>query len=85
MWKLYLKIDKFCKAIEPFSTFEWSYSTDNTQAMWDYLSKEDQQLFNFNMVGFNWTKYLINHYQGVRRYLNENDSTLEISRIKYKR
>lgn len=85
MWKLYLKIHKFSRAIEHFCTNKWSFSNDNVQAMWDHLSKEDQRLFNFNMVKFNWTKYLIDHYQGIRRYLNEDDSTLEADRIKYKR
>ncbi|XP_039305313.1 fatty acyl-CoA reductase wat-like [Solenopsis invicta] len=86
MWKLYLKIHKAIKAIKPFCTNEWSYSTDNVQAMWDHLNKKDQQLFNFNMIEFDWTKYLIDHYMGIRLFLlDENDNTLEISRIKYKR
>ncbi|XP_071651510.1 putative fatty acyl-CoA reductase CG5065 isoform X2 [Temnothorax longispinosus] len=86
MWKLCKKVDKFSNAIEPFCTNEWSFSTDNVQAMWSRLSKKDQKLFQFNMVGFDWTKYLFDHYMGMRLYLlNEDDSTLEISRIRYKR
>ncbi|KAG5343876.1 FACR1 reductase, partial [Acromyrmex heyeri] len=86
MWKLYMKIGKFCKAIEPFCNTEWTYSTDNIQSMWDNLNEKDQQLFKFNMVEFNWTEYLINYYQGLRRYLlNENDSMLKVSRMKYVR
>ncbi|KAG5311334.1 FACR1 reductase, partial [Acromyrmex insinuator] len=86
MWKLYMKVDKFCKAIEPFCNTEWTYSIDNVQSMWDHLKKEDKQLFNFNMMEFNWTEYLINHYQGMRLYrLNENDSMLKVSRMKYTR
>ncbi|KYN44336.1 hypothetical protein ALC56_01201, partial [Trachymyrmex septentrionalis] len=86
MWKLYMKVDKFCKAIEPFCNTEWTFSIDNIQSMWDNLNEEDQQLFKFNMVEFNWTEYLINHYQGMRLYqLNENDSMLKVSRMKYAR
>ncbi|EGI66352.1 Putative fatty acyl-CoA reductase [Acromyrmex echinatior] len=86
MWKLYMKMDKFCKAMEPFCNTEWTYSTDNIHSMWDNLNEKDQQLFQFNMVEFNWTEYLINHYQGLRRYqLNENDSMLKVSRMKYVR
>ncbi|XP_071570403.1 fatty acyl-CoA reductase wat-like [Temnothorax nylanderi] len=86
MWKLCKKVDKFSNAIQPFCTNEWSFSTDNVQAMWSHLSEEDQKLFQFSMVGFDWTKYLIDHYMGIRLYLlNEDNSTLEISRIKYKR
>jgi len=86
MWKLYMKIHKFCRAIEPFCNKEWSFSTDNVETMWDHLSGKDQQLFKFSMKGFDWTNYFIDHYKGIRLYLlNEDDSTLEISRIKYKR
>ncbi|KAG5337752.1 FACR1 reductase, partial [Acromyrmex heyeri] len=86
MWKLYMKVDKFCKAIEPFCNTEWTYSSDNIQSMWDTLEERDKQLFKFNMVEFNWTEYLINHYQGMRLYrLNENDSMLKVSRMKYAR
>ncbi|XP_039305576.1 fatty acyl-CoA reductase wat [Solenopsis invicta] len=86
MRKSYLKIHKATKAIKPFCTKEWSYSTDNVQAMWDHLNKKDQQLFNFNMIEFDWTKYLIDHYMGIRLFLlSENENTLEISRMKYKR
>ncbi|KAG5307557.1 FACR1 reductase, partial [Pseudoatta argentina] len=86
MWKLYMKVDKFCKAIEPFCNTEWTYSTNNIQSMWDTLEERDKQLFKFNMVEFNWTEYLINHYQGMRLYrLNENDSMLKVSRMKYAR
>ncbi|KYM75387.1 hypothetical protein ALC53_14083, partial [Atta colombica] len=86
MWKLYMKVDKFSKAIEPFSNTEWNYSTDNIQSMWDNLNEKDQQLFKFNMMEFNWTEYLINYYQGIRFYqLNENDSMLKDSRMKYAR
>ncbi|KAG5337722.1 FACR1 reductase, partial [Acromyrmex heyeri] len=86
MWKLYMKVDKFCKAIEPFCNTEWTYSTDNIQSMWDTLEEKDKQLFKFSMMKFNWTEYLINHYQGMRLYrLNENDSMLKVSRMKYTR
>jgi len=81
-----MKVDKFSKAIEPFSNTEWNYSTDNIQSMWDNLNEKDQQLFKFNMMEFNWTEYLINYYQGIRLYqLNENDSMLKDSRMKYAR
>jgi len=85
LWNLYTKVDNFCKAVEPFCNNEWTYSTDNVQAMWDNLSKQDQRLFKFNMIGLDWRKYFIDHHQSIRYLLNEDDSTLEISRIKYKR
>jgi len=54
--------------------------------MWNRLNEKDQLLFKFQMKEFDWTKYFVNHYEGMRLYLlNENESTLEVSRIRYKR
>ena len=86
MWKLYSKIHKASKAITHFALHKWNFTDDNVQALWDRLSEEDRQLFKFNMIGFDWTKYLIDCYKGMRLYLfNEDDSSLENSRIKYRR
>jgi len=85
MWKLYKKIHKYSNAVAPFLK-QWSYSRDNVEEMWNRLSEKDQQLFKFQMKEFDWTKYFVNHYNGMRLYLlNEDESTLELSRIKYKR
>ncbi|XP_036146805.1 fatty acyl-CoA reductase wat-like [Monomorium pharaonis] len=86
MWKLYTKIDKFFDALGHWIEQKWTYSTDNVDAMWNRLNEKDQQLFKFSMIEFDWEKYFIGHYLGIRRYLlKEDDNTLEISRIKYKR
>jgi len=61
-------------------------SNDNVEKMWNCLNKEDQQLFTFQMKELDWSKYLVNHYKGIRLYLlKEDDSTLERSRVRYKR
>ncbi|CAL1688895.1 unnamed protein product [Lasius platythorax] len=86
MWKLYSRVHKSAKLTSYFAANKWKFNDNNVQAMWDRLSEEDQQLFNFNMIGFDWIKYLIDCYKGIRLFLlNEDDSTLENSRIKYRR
>ncbi|XP_011700569.1 PREDICTED: putative fatty acyl-CoA reductase CG5065, partial [Wasmannia auropunctata] len=86
MLQFFIKREKDVELLRPFLIKDCNYSTDNVQAMWDYLSEKDQQLFKFNMVGFDWKKYLMDYHNGIRHYLlNEDDSTLKISRIKYRR
>ncbi|CAL1685291.1 unnamed protein product [Lasius platythorax] len=86
MWKLYSKVHKAVNVNSHFVVNKWDFADDNVKAMWDRLNKEDRQLFKFNMIGFDWTKYFIDCYKGMRLYLfNEDDSTLENSRIKYRR
>jgi len=85
MWKLYKKIHKHSVAILPFLN-QWSYSRDNIEEMWNRLNEKDQLLFKFQMKEFEWMRYLVNQYKGIRLYLlNEDESTLEFSRIRYKR
>jgi len=85
VWKLYKKVHTHADLTEPFIK-PWVFSRDNVEAMWNRLNKKDQQLFEFQMKKFDWTKYFVNHYMGIRLYLlNEDESTLEVSRIRYKR
>ncbi|XP_067213507.1 putative fatty acyl-CoA reductase CG5065 isoform X1 [Linepithema humile] len=86
MWTLYKKIHIACEAVAPFCLNENIISNDNVEAMWNNMSKDDQQLFKFDMKAFDWPTYLSDYYKGIRLYLlNEDDSTLKINRIKYKR
>lgn len=69
-----------------FITEQWNFSRDNVEGLWNRLNEQDQQLFKFNMKKFDWSKYFFDLSKGIRFYLlNEDDNTLEISRIRYKR
>ncbi|XP_032686153.1 putative fatty acyl-CoA reductase CG5065 [Odontomachus brunneus] len=86
IWKLYEMFHKYQNAVNYFKLHSWTHSEDNIQAMWRSMNKNDQFLFDFNMKGFDWQKYLEDHFKGVRLYLLKDDlSTLEESRIKWKR
>ncbi|XP_032678988.1 fatty acyl-CoA reductase wat-like [Odontomachus brunneus] len=86
IWKLYGKIHKFNNMISYFMMNNWTHTNDNIQAIWRRMNKNDQFLFDFNMKGFDWSKYLEDHFRGMRLYLLKDDlSTLEVSRIKWKR
>ncbi|XP_011865825.1 PREDICTED: putative fatty acyl-CoA reductase CG5065 isoform X3 [Vollenhovia emeryi] len=86
LWELYRKIHNTTYAMAPFITRRWIFSCDNVEAMWNHLKEQDRQLFMFYMKKFDWTTYFVDHFKGIRFFLlNEDDSTLEISRIRYKR
>ncbi|XP_014484801.1 PREDICTED: putative fatty acyl-CoA reductase CG5065 [Dinoponera quadriceps] len=86
MWKLYKRIHDYCNSVEYFLVREWTYTDNNVHAMWQSMSENDQLLFNFNLKGFNWLKHVDNIIKGMRLYLFKEDlSTLEASRIKWKR
>ncbi|XP_032686172.1 putative fatty acyl-CoA reductase CG5065 isoform X1 [Odontomachus brunneus] len=86
IWKLYGNIHEFNNMISYFIMNNWTHTNDNIHAIWRRMNKNDQFLFDFNMKGFDWSKYLEDHFRGMRLYLLKDDlSTLEVSRIKWKR
>lgn len=86
MWKAYRKIHNMDYTLEPFAIKCRTYSRDNIEAMWNRLNEQDQQLFKFSMKNFNWMKYFVDHYKGIRFFLlHEDDSTLDISRARQKK
>lgn len=79
-------MDALDKEVSYYLLRNWIYVEDNVHAMWRSMNKDDQLLFNFNMKGFDWSKYMENSFKGMRLYLLKDDfSTLEASRIKFKR
>ncbi|XP_012265211.2 fatty acyl-CoA reductase wat-like isoform X1 [Athalia rosae] len=83
LWKMYKKIHKFSNVISYFATHQWHFSNDNVRAMWSRLDSKDQQLFLFNMKGFDWHTYFQDYIKGIRIYLFKDDlSTLRASRVR---
>ncbi|XP_020290991.1 putative fatty acyl-CoA reductase CG5065 isoform X1 [Pseudomyrmex gracilis] len=86
MLKVYQKTHTVMKILSPFTLNDWICSNRNVQMMWNRLSTQDQQLFDFNMKNFDWETYFHNFCKSVRLdLLKQNDSTLESARIKRKR
>lgn len=86
MWKMCERLLRFCNAINYFCVNKWTYTDDNLQAMRGRMTKMDQQLFDFNMKGFDWASYAESHFIGIRTHLFKEDmSNLEDCRSKFAR
>lgn len=88
MLKLYQKIHKNLEIIAPFTHSNWHYETHNTQRLWQRLSAQDQQLFEFDMSSLDWDDYLYNTLGGMRIFLGKEDpgaESLERGKKKLKR
>ena len=61
----------------PYARIEARFSTSNTAELWAWLSKEDQQEFDFNVKRIDWRTYLAKvHLPGLKRnLLNIRDET----------
>jgi len=81
MVKVVHKMHKAQKAIEYFSTNEWSWSNDNVEKLYKELSKEDQNTFNFDLSTLHWPDFIADYVKGTRQYLFKEDlSTLDQAR-----
>lgn len=68
-----LKIDKVLGALEYFTTHEWNFRTGNMWIVWDALSEEDQQVFDFDLRKLHWPAYFEKYCLGIKLYILKED------------
>jgi hypothetical protein len=56
-----------------FSSHVWKFTNSNIQELWEKINEDDKKLFDFNIGGLDWDKYLYNYVRGVRLYLMKDD------------
>lgn len=67
-------MQKSTSALEPFTTNSWNWSNDNVLKLSDSLSKEDREVFGFDIrTEFDWMDYLTSYVMGIRTYLFKSD------------
>lgn len=82
----YQKIHKQCDMLRYFVENEWTFDMTNTKHMWNLMTPSDKELFNFDMVAFDWSEYSINSLWGMRKYLaKEEPDTIPKARKLLKR
>jgi fatty acyl-CoA reductase len=71
--KIYKKINRFCNVLSYFSTHEWKFTNNNIQELWKKLNEDDKKVFDFDIDGLDWDRYLYNYVRGIRIYLLKED------------
>ncbi|XP_016954058.1 fatty acyl-CoA reductase wat [Drosophila biarmipes] len=77
MVERYRKIDEGMKSLFPFTRRNFEIKTNHTDQLWQSMSPEDKETFNFDMSSLNWDEYFINVMYGVRLYLFKESPTEE--------
>ncbi|XP_055693258.1 putative fatty acyl-CoA reductase CG5065 [Lutzomyia longipalpis] len=67
--KLLTKYHDGMEKLRYFSTRQWEFKNDNVKKLFNYLSSEDQKLFNIDVSRMSWEDYLENYVLGFRTYL----------------
>ncbi|XP_017148812.1 fatty acyl-CoA reductase wat [Drosophila miranda] len=73
--KAYRKVHENVVALFPFNKKTFWFSRDNTEALWNHMSTEDQSVFNFNMENMNWDDYFKSTLNGMRLHLFKEPPT----------
>ncbi|KAH8318828.1 hypothetical protein KR074_007319 [Drosophila pseudoananassae] len=77
MIRLYEKIHKTIEILAPFVDTSWRFGTENTQRLWQSMSAEDQNLYDFDMRSLNWDDYFLQALAGIRIYLGKEEPGAE--------
>ncbi|XP_044735342.1 fatty acyl-CoA reductase wat-like [Chrysoperla carnea] len=86
MLKVFQKINRFLFVISYFTTREWKFNNQNVQNLNKKLSKEDQELFLFDMKKLNWNTFFETYILGIRIYLVKDPiTTLEAAKKRWTR
>lgn len=86
MMQIYRKVHKFCAVMSYFSNGIWRFSNNNTRRLYDRLTKEDQQLFSFDMRTVHWETLVEDSIRGLRTFVvKEDPNNVENAIKRYKR
>ncbi|XP_017004489.2 fatty acyl-CoA reductase wat [Drosophila takahashii] len=75
--KLYRKIHKNIAVLGPFSSTTWKFDSSNTMELRQSMSKEDRNLFDFDMARLDWSDYFKSAMYGMRLYIGKEQPTAE--------
>ncbi|MSQ11587.1 MAG: hypothetical protein EXR48_02645 [Dehalococcoidia bacterium] len=60
----------YARLYGPYAEARCQYLTHNLRSVWDSLTEEEQQRFNFDMKSIDWANYLKEvHIPGIRKFL----------------
>lgn len=58
-----------------FLTNGWKFEDQNTVTLFDNLSQDDKQIFNFDVRDIDWTEYILIWCLGLRKYVIKDGLT----------
>ncbi|XP_017039645.1 fatty acyl-CoA reductase wat [Drosophila ficusphila] len=72
---LYRKIHKNIAVLGPFSSSSWNFDTKNTMRLRETMSKEDLEIYDFDIALLDWHDYLKSAMYGMRLYIGKDQPT----------
>ena len=58
-----------------FACNQWNFDDQNTAVLYSNLSKEDQEIFNFDLQNIDYREYLTSVFIGFRKYILKDGLT----------
>ncbi|OMO68800.1 Male sterility, NAD-binding protein [Corchorus olitorius] len=58
------------KCYQPFTTYPYRFSMNNTERLWEFMSEDEKKKFEFDLKSIDWKHYIINvHIPGLRKHV----------------
>ncbi|KAJ1355437.1 hypothetical protein KIN20_012834 [Parelaphostrongylus tenuis] len=70
---LYSRVWRMVETLHYFTTHEWTFRSKNLPKLWEALSVEDQQIYNFDIRQLDWNSYLFDYVMGIKRYILKDE------------
>ncbi|VDN57898.1 unnamed protein product [Dracunculus medinensis] len=71
--RMYGKVWRMVETLHYFTTRGWNFETNGLLEIWNSISDDDKQVFNFDVRQIDWDSYLFDYLMGIKRYiLGEN-------------
>ncbi|XP_022224972.2 fatty acyl-CoA reductase wat-like [Drosophila obscura] len=75
MLKIYQKIHTNIMLLRPFTCRSWKFDLKNRDHLWQCMSPQDQDIYQFDMLALDWDSYFTRALRGMRMYLCKEPSS----------
>ena len=80
------KLHTQIKVFDFFSSHQWLFDDSNTRKLLNQMSKQDREIFNFDVDEVNWSSHVDDYVLGIRRLiLKEDDKSINMARERVSR
>lgn len=83
--RIHKRMLKASNCLTYFTTHQWTFKSNNVQALLGEMSENDRQEFHFDMKDLDWREYLAIYCIGVRRFILKEDASMDKSRAHLRR
>lgn len=71
-----MKCEQIGEQFEHFTCNEWIFENKSQLILLRQMSKEDRELFNFDVMRIKWKIFIMNHAYGIKRFILKEEAEI---------